>query len=314
MPHQEIKPILRHVPPPQSLRQASFVFALYIAGSTLLFAPVLTELYRYSLGNDFCSYILLIPFISAFLLWLRKDEVFAAPDNDWRGGFSLLNIALILAGAAQLQSRWLGAADYLSWMTLALVIVWLAGFLGFWGRRAFQAGLFPLMFLFLTIPFPVYPLERCIFYLQAGSTAIAYALFSLFAVPVFRHQFLLYLPGLTIHVARECSSIRSSQALVITALLAGYYFLRSPWRRGLLVALALPLSILKNGIRIVTLGMLALRVNRAFMYGRLHHEGGILFFLLALLLIFPILFWLRKTEPAFLPPASPARLPELSRN
>jgi hypothetical protein len=37
-------------------------------------------------------------------------------------------------------------------------------------------------------------------------------------------------------------------------------------------------------------------VDRGFLYGRLHHEGGIVFFLIALLIMAPILYLLRRSE------------------
>jgi exosortase/archaeosortase family protein len=106
------------------------------------------------------------------------------------------------------------------------------------------------------------------------------------------------LPNLAIEVADECSGIRSSTALLLTSLLAGHAFLDSPWRKALLVLLVLPTTILKNGIRIVTLSLLSLHIDPAFLEGQLHHEGGILFFVLALAILAPVLILLRRFEAA----------------
>jgi exosortase/archaeosortase family protein len=54
--------------------------------------------------------------------------------------------------------------------------------------------------------------------------------------------------------------------------------------------------ILKNGIRIVSLTVLAMRVDPRFLYGKLHSQGGIVFFILSLLLLAPILWLLRRGE------------------
>jgi len=97
---------------------------------------------------------------------------------------------------------------------------------------------------------------------------------------------LLTIPGLTLQVAEECSSIRSSSMLLVTTLVLAQLLLRSPWRKIALVAFAVPLSVAKNGLRIYTLGMLATRVDPEYLNGRLHHQGGILFFAAALLCVF----------------------------
>jgi exosortase/archaeosortase family protein len=63
-----------------------------------------------------------------------------------------------------------------------------------------------------------------------------------------------------------------------------------------LVALALPLSVVKNGIRITTLTLLSLYVDPGFLYGKLHRDGGFVFFLLALALLYPVFLVLEKSE------------------
>jgi len=62
------------------------------------------------------------------------------------------------------------------------------------------------------------------------------------------------------------------------------------------VLLSLPLSIVKNAIRIVTLTLLATHVDMSFLTGRLHQRGGFLFFLLTLALMLPIWRLLKKAE------------------
>ncbi len=73
-------------------------------------------------------------------------------------------------------------------------------------------------------------------------------------------------------------------------------FLTSRVNKVLLVLAIFPLAILKNAIRIVCLSLLAIHVDRGFMVGRLHHEGGIVFFLMALAVMAPLFAWLRQSE------------------
>ena len=96
--------------------------------------------------------------------------------------------------------------------------------------------------------------------------------------------------------ARDTKGIRSSLALFITSLLAGHLFLRLAWTKTALTLIALPLLIIKNGMRIVTLTLLSIYVDPGFLTGSLHHQGGILFFLIALALLAPALRLLQKLE------------------
>jgi len=120
--------------------------------------------------------------------------------------------------------------------------------------------------------------------------------FHLLGIPIYRTGFLFALPGVTIEIATECSGIRSSLALLIVGLLAGHLFLRTAWTKVALIMLSLPLLIVKNGIRIVTLTLLSIHVDPSYLTGHLHHRGGILFFLVALGLLMLILRLLRHLE------------------
>ena len=146
------------------------------------------------------------------------------------------------------------------------------------------------------VPLPDVVLDRTICALQEGSTEIAYLIFQAVGTPVLRHGFLLSVPGVTIEVAKECSSIRSSIALFITCLLAAHLYLRTGWKMFVLVLLSLPLSIIKNGIRIATLTLLSIYVDPSFLTGKLHHEGGFVFFFLALLILWPVFLWLERSD------------------
>jgi exosortase/archaeosortase family protein len=79
-------------------------------------------------------------------------------------------------------------------------------------------------------------------------------------------------------------------------LLAGDAFLRSGWAKLVLVLAVLPVAILKNGIRIVTLSLLATHVDEEFLTGQLHHEGGVVFFVVSLAILAPVVAVLRRSE------------------
>jgi exosortase len=153
-----------------------------------------------------------------------------------------------------------------------------------------------VLFLLLVVPIPDPLLNWIIRLLQQGSTEVAYRIFEALRVPVFRQGFLLSVPGVTIEVAKECSSIRSSMALLITCLIAAHLYLRTWWKACFFVLLSLPLSLIKNGTRIATLTLLSLYVNPDFLRGGLHRDGGFVFFLLALLMLWPVFIALERSD------------------
>jgi len=286
-----------------SLSRRVLFYAGWVAGCCLLLLHPVRAFASYALSNDNASHLLLIPFISAWILFLERDRIFKILGSDLAVGF-----LFFLAGAAfalvafSLASAWT-SLNRLSLYIFALVLLWIAGFAFFFGRSALRQARFPLAFLLLAIPIPDYLLDKAIYFLQKGSAEIAAVLFDFSGVPVLREGFVFHLAHVNIEVARECSGIRSSLALLILAILVAYFYLKTFWKQVLLVVAGLFVMILKNGVRIVTLTLLASYVDPGFLYGRLHHEGGVVFFLLGLLMLAPLLWFLQRGEAKQAAPA-----------
>ena len=125
------------------------------------------------------------------------------------------------------------------------------------GIPAFRKGAFPLLFLVFMIPIPSAVLDPFIRFLQTGSLYAAHGIFKLTGVPFFREGFVFSLSGIDVEVAKQCSGIRSCIALFITSIVAGRLFLRTGWRRIVLALSVFPIAMFKNGLRVVTLSLLA---------------------------------------------------------
>jgi exosortase len=271
-------------------------FAAFVAVSVVVFWKTASTLVAYSLSRESSSHIILIPFVSLFLLYSERTRIFASPQNSPWPALALICAGLAFYSFATWRLYPQGGDALLPAATFSLVLLWLGGFLLCYGIKATRTAAFPLLFLLLMVPLPDGILNRVVYLLQQGSTEISYVLFRTAGVPVLKQGFLLFLPGVTIAVAEECSGIRSSVALFITCLLAAHLFLRTTWRQALFALLAFPLAIVKNGIRIVTLSVLSIYVDPSFLAGRLHRDGGFVFFLLILALLAPILRVLQKSE------------------
>ena len=225
-----------------------------------------------------------------------------------RIGGAILAIAVLVGCFVVARSAFLPSDVQISVGMLAIVLSWIGAFVLCFGFRASRLALFPLCFLFGLVPLPRVALNGVISVLQLGSAWSAHFLFAVFGVPVAQDGVLLTIPGLMLQVAQECSSIRSSSMLLVTTMVLAQLCLRSPWRKALVIGLAVPLSIAKNGLRIFTIAMLGTRVDSGYLTGRLHHQGGIVFFGIALLGIFGLLWILRRGENLPLEPApSPAK-------
>jgi exosortase len=279
-----------------SISRRTLLYIGWILASCLLLLRPLAAFVSYSLSNDNASHLVLIPVISAWVLFLERDRIFKRLGSDVGMASAMLAAGAALALVAfSAASHWT-ALNQLSVYILALILIWTAGFVFLFGRQALRKARFPLVFLLLTIPIPEFILDRLIYVLQKGSAELAAVLFDWSGVPVLRDGFVFHLARVNIEVARECSGIRSSLALLILAILVAHFYLDTFWRQAVLVIAGLFVMILKNGVRIVTLTLLASYVNPDFLYGRLHRQGGVVFFLLGLFLLLPLLWLLERSE------------------
>jgi exosortase/archaeosortase family protein len=85
---------------------------------------------------------------------------------------------------------------------------------------------------------------------------------------------------------------------IITSLLAGYLYLERPWQRAALAALVIPLGIVRNAFRIVTIGWLCTRHGPEMIDSPIHHRGGPVFFAVSLVPLFVMLILFRKLGKA----------------
>ncbi len=269
---------------------------LALTGAAIFYGS-LKELLEFSFQNENYSHMPLIPFISGYFFWRKRHEI----SSNTGSKFNVLGILALLSGAAAYligvhRAGVFNENDYLFFMTLAAVLYFLGCFALLFGVAAFRAAAFPLLFLFFMLPFPSFILNKAIFFLREGSTCGANFIFKIAGIPFLHHGFTFDFPGLSVYVAHECSGIRSSISLIIMGVVMGQIFLARWSGRILTLLVAVPLAMFKNSIRIATLTMLSLYIDRSFIYGRLHRDGGIIFFLIGLSFLGLFIRFVRKFE------------------
>lgn len=223
-----------------------------------------------------------------------------------------IGMSVVIAGLA---FYWIGFSngkslsqnDFLFLCTLGFVMWLNGGFIIFYGKRAYRQARFPLLFLVFMIPIPLFILDPFIRFLQVLAAHTVHGIFEIIDIPYIKRGLVFELPGIAIEVAKECSGIRSSLALFITSIIAGYMFLKTGRRRVILALSIFPITIFKNALRITTLALMAVYVDPSWLTNSwLHRAGGKPFFILGLCLLLPILMLLRRSEKKekYSPPAS----------
>lgn len=289
------RPVARAPRPGVSLRAAGIGLLLV----TLAFAQPLGRLAEFAFASDLYSYILIIPALSAYLAWQKIGSLprDGRPARRWAGallfcGGAVLGVYLIATRAGATFSE----EDGLAFTTTSFLLI-AVGVIAWFLARSLVVGLaFPLGMLAFLIPLPSEAMVAVETFMQHGSAWVAKGLFSLSGTAVFYQSLVFQLPGINLLVAPECSGIRSTVALTIVGLVTGYFFLRTPMHRAILVLAILPLALLRNGFRIFTIGELCVQIGPHMIDSPLHHRGGPIFFALSLVPFFLFAYLLQKNE------------------
>jgi len=290
---------------------------IYFAGMILLgvlvFVSPLGAVGNLVFKNETYSHIFLIPLVSLILIAIHRKDILAGAIGKPVLGFSPCTMASILyAAAAALRARFYAPApqgqgepnDYLS-LCMAGVVTWVIGsFLSVYGPRAFRRGQFALLFLIFAIPIPTFLLNGVVSLLQHASAEVSNLVFTFSGAAYHRNGLVFEFSNVAVQVAEQCSGVRSSLALFILSTVTGYLFLRTVSRRIILALAVFPITVFKNALRIVTITLLANQVDERFVTDHwIHRGGGIPFFAVALMLLIPLVWMLRKSECLFRTPS-----------
>ena len=220
------------------------------------------------------SHGFLVPFLSAYLVWERREKLLAMPvvPSIWGVGVLGFGLSMLFIGS-------IGAELYAQRTSLIVVLAGLV--LLVLGREFLRVLMFPIVFLLFMVPLPAIVVNAVSFPLQlfAAKTA-TFCLFN-FGIPVLREGNVIVLAGTTLEVAEACSGIRSLQALLALGTVYAYFSQRAMWKRWVLVLMSIPIAIVANAFRVSGTGVLAHYFGIEAAEGFYHTFSGWLIFVVA---------------------------------
>lgn len=218
----------------------------------------------------------LIPILSAYLIYQKRDEVGGESARE-----SLAGLAALFAGVFFYWISLVGGV--LVFQRLALVTVINAAVLFHLGWDKYRRILFPMLFLFLMIPVPVTLQGMISFPLQLFATSAARTLIDALGIPVAQSGNILRLPAGALEVVEACSGVRSLFAFLTLGLFFAYWSGGSAAGKAILVASTVPIALAANVLRITFSGVVAQTFGMKAARGFLHDFSGVALFLGGLL-------------------------------
>jgi len=237
----------------------------------ILYASTLLDLAHDWWTDEGASYGILIPPIALYIAWLRRKDTLSKPIvPDARGV-----LVLVLGCVVFLIGR-LGAEFFLSRTSFVLVLTGLVW--TFWGLPRSRSLAFPLVLLLTMVPLPNLVYNTIGIPLQLLASWASAAIIQSFGGTIFREGNVLQLPGFTLGVAEACSGLRSLASLSVASLLVGFLSCTRVHTRALLFALAIPLAVGVNILRVTGTAWLA-TYREEFAMGFYHLFSGWLVFM-----------------------------------
>lgn len=307
---ENIEPI--KVKPSASWTRFAQVAAL-AAALGYMYSSVLRKLAFDWWTDENYSHGLLIPLVIVFVVWAESKtwEKFPARPQ------TVLGLAMVVTAAMALWAGTAGAELFvqrlsLVWLLAGMVLYW-------WGWRRLQIVWFAFLLLLLAIPIPALIFNKIAFPLQIFASQCAVKSMQLGGLPVLRQGNVIELLArgaiepTRLEVVEACSGIRSLMTLV--SLAAIYAYLTSGkfsrpfesgtlagkfrglftsylfWRAVVIVALAVPLAVLTNALRVSGTGFLAHYYGATVALGFFHTFSGWAVYLLGFALLI-LLGWL----------------------
>ena len=260
---------------------------IFIAIAVLLaaigFGKSLLELvHRWRVQEEY-SHGFLIPFITIWLLWSRRDAIRASIGQpSWTG------LALIAVAAAMHIVGELSALYILS--QLGFIVALIGIVLGFGGFPLLKVTFIPIVFLLFAIPVPYFIDAVLSFQLQLISSQLGTFFIRLFQIPVFLQGNVIDLGTYKLQVVEACSGLRYLYPLMSLGFLAAYLFQAPFWQRAIVFLSTIPITILMNSFRIGVVGVMVDNFGPQDADGFLHmFEGWVIFIACSAILIAEIM-------------------------
>jgi len=230
--------------------------------------------------DSYYSHGFLIPFISAYLIWRKKDELRGKPLGYSSFGLALILFAMVL--------HILGTVLYVFSLSGFSIFFFIIGAVLFiCGKEITRTILFPLILLIFMFPLPLAFLSSITFPLKMLVAKAGVAIVDQLGVPVLRNGFDIIIPGGNLVVGNPCSGLRSLIAFLALGAVLSYLTNISPLKKLIIFLSSIPVAILSNAIRVPMLILIShfYGLDAASPESVWHNITGMLVFVLGLVLL-----------------------------
>ena len=255
--------------------------ALWLAAFAALYAHTYWKLFNGAWGTDEQGHGPMIVAASAYLMWVRRHEIFAGEARPAVGaGFLVLVIGLLMFVIGSSQS-------VIEFEAFSQILVLTAGLLLIHGWSSLRHAWFPLFFILFSVPLPPALTQMITMPLKMVVSYVAENLLYWAGYPIGRIGVMLTVGPYQLLVADACSGLNSLFTLEALGLLyMNVMSYTSRARNILLAVLIVPISFVSNVTRVIILVLLTYHFGDEVGQGFAHSFSGMVLFAVALVLTY----------------------------
>ena len=229
---------------------------------------------RWSAKDTYYSHGFLVPLISLFIVWLKKDKLSKLKISPSNLGWLYFIVGIFIHAVSALWRVYFSSGFSLILILIGLVLLFL-------GKDYLRQFMFPILFLIFMIPLPLVAIANISFRLKIFAAQISTFIINKLGVPAIRDGSVIKTMHSYLVVEDPCSGIRSLIALIALGALMAYFSNISKTKKEILFLSSIPIAISSNIIRIVSLSLASEMYGAKFATGWFHDTMGVLVFVFA---------------------------------
>ena len=238
-------------------------------------------------NNDDYSYCYLLPLIIGWIVWHKRQSLAALANGGAWAALAPLAVGVLL--------YWLGefGSEFYSQFLSSWFVVLALCLLFFGWPVARQLG-FVFLLLFAMMPLPQFLNNKLTVQLQLMATQLGEALIRLMGMSVYREGNIIDLGFMQLQVVEACSGLRYLFPLIVLGLVLAYFTRLRLWKKCALVAVAVPISLVLNALRIAVTALASKLLGPQVAEGFSHDFAGWAIFLMSFGLLYAVSLFLAR--------------------